>query len=162
MGISQFLFSFKGRIPRSPYWLKWAIPLFVLGILAIILDVSFGTIELDNSEEPGGPFLGLLIILSLYPSIAVTAKRLHDRNRSAWFMLLGFIPLLNIWLMIECAFLEGTKGQNKYGADPLGKIEKESTAYKNIDEEKQIDDQTESVKNETDVATKLRQIKKNV
>ena len=158
MGVSQFLFSFKGRIPRSTYWLKFIIPYLVGCILAIKLDSSVGAIELDGSDPTTGPFFSLFFILSLCPLIAVTVKRLHDRNRSAWFVLLNFIPFLNLWIMVETGFLVGT-GPNKYGADPLDKIENRSTAYEDIDEEKPIDDQTESVNNETDITTKLKQLK---
>ena len=110
MGIIHFLFSFKGRIPLLAYWLKWVIPYFL--VVSILATILYGKKE---------PFLGSFLILSLYPWIAVTVKRFHDRNRSAWFMLIGFIPLLNWWPIVECLFLRGTMGQNKYGADPLTK-----------------------------------------
>ena len=55
----------------------------------------------------------------LYPWIAVGIKRCHDRNRTGWFLLIGLIPLVSIWLVVELGFLRGTVGQNRFGPDPL-------------------------------------------
>jgi uncharacterized membrane protein YhaH (DUF805 family) len=66
-----------------------------------------------------GLFTGVFCLVILYPTLAVIARRCHDRNRSGWFQLLGLIPLVNIWVMIELGCLKGTSGDNKYGPDPL-------------------------------------------
>ncbi|TGR16409.1 DUF805 domain-containing protein, partial [Mesorhizobium sp. M8A.F.Ca.ET.197.01.1.1] len=48
------------------------------------------------------------------------AKRWHDRNKSGWWTLIGLIPIIGgIWLLIELGILEGTRGANQYGPDPL-------------------------------------------
>ena len=87
-----------------------------LYILAIVMDVVAGTYD----EATGfGPISGILAIIAIYPSIAVSVKRCHDRDRSGWFLLLGLIPLVNIWVLVELGFLKGTTGENKYGSDPL-------------------------------------------
>ena len=47
-------------------------------------------------------------------------KRLHDRGRSAWWLIVLLIPVLGpLWLAIELALRRGTPGENQYGADPL-------------------------------------------
>jgi hypothetical protein len=51
--------------------------------------------------------------------LALQTKRWHDRGASGWWNLLSFVPILSIWAFIECGFLRGTKGNNRYGQDPL-------------------------------------------
>jgi uncharacterized membrane protein YhaH (DUF805 family) len=47
-------------------------------------------------------------------------KRLHDRGKSAWWLLLLALPLLGpMWLLVELLFLPGTPGENRFGGDPL-------------------------------------------
>lgn len=66
-----------------------------------------------------GPLTSLVILAAIVPSIAVGVRRLHDQDKSGWFMLLGLIPLVGIVLLVFFC-LEGTKGPNQYGPDPLG------------------------------------------
>ena len=116
MTITQFLFSIKGRIPRSALWLKFYIPYILIEIFMIGLDVATGQF---NQETGVGLFSTIFVLIGIYPSIAVAVKRLHDRNRIGWFLLLGIIPIVNIWVVIELWLLKGTTGDNDYGADPL-------------------------------------------
>ncbi|HEX3883485.1 MAG TPA: DUF805 domain-containing protein [Stellaceae bacterium] len=110
--LSQFLLSAKGRISRSQFWLRWALPYIVATVvLEILLFMLF---------DPWVAMILLYVYLlaMLWPSIAVSIKRVHDRGRSGWFILLMVVPFLNIWVMIEMLFLPGTSGNNGYGADP--------------------------------------------
>jgi len=111
--IAEFLFSANGRVSRSQFWLKWALPYIVVTIvlyliLSAILDPAVVAIV-----------FGIYLLAALWPSIAIYIKRAHDRGRSGWFVLLVIVPILNIWLMIELWFLPGTSGANPYGNDPL-------------------------------------------
>jgi uncharacterized membrane protein YhaH (DUF805 family) len=57
----------------------------------------------------------------LYPSLAVAAKRFHDRDKSGWWVLIIFIPIVGIiWYIVELGCLPGTPGPNRFGSDPLG------------------------------------------
>jgi uncharacterized membrane protein YhaH (DUF805 family) len=108
-------FSFEGRIGRQAYWLR-ALLLWGVNIVAAVL---FAT----ASEAGAGTIPMLLVgaaayIAAFYGSLATTVKRLHDRGRSGWFMLIAFIPLVGIWLVIEVGFLSGQPHPNEYG-DPL-------------------------------------------
>jgi uncharacterized membrane protein YhaH (DUF805 family) len=106
-GIGYLFFSSRGRINRKPYWL-WNIPLIALSVLFELAARS------SHSEA------WYLLDLALVPaSLMLGIKRAHDRNRSGWFLLLSFIPLLNLWPGIELGFMRGTVGTNDYGADPL-------------------------------------------
>jgi len=87
-----------------------------LYIIALLLDSAVGAYD----ETVGmGVASGLFALLALYPSIAVSVKRCHDRNRSGWFLLIGLIPLVNLWVLVELGFLRGTPGENRFGSDPL-------------------------------------------
>jgi hypothetical protein len=56
--------------------------------------------------------------IALYMWLAVNVKRCHDRGHSGWFVLLGLIPLVNIWYVVEVCFLPGQRGANRFGPDP--------------------------------------------
>ena len=111
----QILFSFEGRIPRRQYWAVFGIQMgvglafvFIAGLIAAAMNAP-------------GMAIALLVpyyIASLWVGLAVGVKRCHDRGRSGWFMLLGLVPIANIWLIIEILCLRGTEGPNQYGGDP--------------------------------------------
>ena len=98
--IFNIYFRFSGRIPRATYWLA-SIPFIPLGIVAEIFD--------DRSWS-------ILFWLALiWPAIAVSTKRWHDRDKSGWWNLINFVPLVGTtWSLIECGFLPGTDGQNRF------------------------------------------------
>jgi uncharacterized membrane protein YhaH (DUF805 family) len=103
--VVNWLFSFKGRIHRSGYWFCHLI-LFPFFIVAGILHDSI--------------WMYIISVPLLWPWLALYSKRLHDRNKSAWWNLLGLIPVVgSLWLFVECGFLRGTVGRNKYGDDPI-------------------------------------------
>lgn len=53
-------------------------------------------------------------------ALAVGVKRWHDRNKSAWWILIALIPYIGgIWILIECGCLRGTLGPNRFGGDPI-------------------------------------------
>jgi len=113
MTVGEALFSFKGRMSRSDYWLKGFLPLLPLSILNNVL--LYGV----NTEESRAIAM-ILGIIGLWPSMALAIKRLHDRNRSGWFLLIFLIPFVGpIWFLIEIWFLRGTIGSNRFGEDPV-------------------------------------------
>jgi uncharacterized membrane protein YhaH (DUF805 family) len=70
-----------------------------------------------------GPIYGLYALAVLIPGLAVAVRRLHDVNKSGWFLLVALIPLVGaIWLLILLV-TEGTKGANNYGEDPKSNVE---------------------------------------
>ncbi len=115
MTYSQLLFSFEGRIPRSTYWLKFNVPYLVIYLVCMLLDAVLGTYQKTQVFV----IASIFALAAIYPSIAVSVKRFHDRGRSGWFLLVMLIPLVNIWPLIELWFLKGTTGSNQYGPDPL-------------------------------------------
>ncbi len=113
---SQLYFSFDGRITRSTYWLKFILPGTLISLLLAFVDISTSNF---NYSIGLGTYSGLFAIVQLIPSWAMGTKRCHDRNRSWWFLLVGMIPLVNFWPIVELGFLRGTVGDNSYGSDPL-------------------------------------------
>jgi uncharacterized membrane protein YhaH (DUF805 family) len=109
-GFSNYV-NFAGRAIRSEYW-YWVLFVFVASIVARIIDAAIG-INLFN------PIFGLAVLL---PSIAVGVRRLHDIDRSGWWLLLDFIPLIGWIILIVWFCSRGTPGANRFGPDPLGAI----------------------------------------
>ena len=119
MDWKYLLTSFEGRINRAKFWA--AIGVFiVIGIIGLILDSILGTrITLASGGQIG--IIGIIISLaSIYFAFAVYAKRWHDRDKSGWWSLIGLVPIIGgIWMLVELGILEGTRGANQYGPDPL-------------------------------------------
>ena len=109
---SDILFSFEGRINRAKYW-GYTLLLTAGMIVVAFIGLSFaGEIGLWSSY-------GLALLFVVWPALAISIKRCHDRNRSGWFVLVSLIPIVSIWYLIEVGFLRGTDGPNDYGEDPL-------------------------------------------
>jgi uncharacterized membrane protein YhaH (DUF805 family) len=79
-------FSANGRISRKTYWLNWLLPVIGLQIVAAVLDVLFSPVD-PSSGERIGIFGALLALILFWPSIAMTAKRLHDRGMTGWWQI---------------------------------------------------------------------------
>jgi len=124
--MQSLLFSFQGRINRAKFWLvhvvMWVIVLVVFGaILGSAAVSSDPQAALQSVGAVGGLILFVVYVLALWIGLAIAAKRWHDRNKSAWWILIIFVPVVGgLWYLIECGFLRGTTGPNKFGPDPLG------------------------------------------
>ena len=167
MGILHLFFGFSGRINRGKYWLTlviwlliWivAIVVFALGGLAIF-DRNLNDGSLPSPEDLDAFWrmvrdygaLSLIILVLLIASwvsaVAIGVKRLHDRDRSGWWIVLFYFGpavlqavqnsaesatlvsillglgafAVSIWALVELGFLRGTRGPNRFGADPLAR-----------------------------------------
>ena len=114
--------DFSGRSRRKEYWMFF---LFVMIVYAVILIAGGG---FGSLEEPGALFSGLtgilfllFVLVSFIPSIAVQVRRLHDQNRTGWWILIGFVPLVGGLILLVFMLLDGTPGENDYGPDPKGR-----------------------------------------
>lgn len=115
--------DFQGRSQRKEFWmftLFVALVVFGLQILAGIFAAGSMSVDPNTGAVVGGAGLGLIgIVLLLFylaiivPSIAVAVRRMHDQDKSGWFIL---IPIYN--LILYCT--PGTSGPNRFGPDPLG------------------------------------------
>jgi uncharacterized membrane protein YhaH (DUF805 family) len=106
-GFSNYV-GFSGRAIRSEYW-YWVL-FTVIGMIATsIIDIVVGV----SVTEP------LFSLATILPSLAVGVRRLHDLDRSGWWVLLVFIPLIGAIVLIVWYCSRGTPGTNSFGADPL-------------------------------------------
>jgi uncharacterized membrane protein YhaH (DUF805 family) len=67
-------------------------------------------------------------LIIAWPIIAISMKRLHDRDEAGWWLLIAFIPILGVWNLIECGFLPGTRGRNRFGPAPKENTEPQHAA----------------------------------
>lgn len=127
MTLRSMFFSFRGRVRRRDYWLGMlAVALLVAGIpgtLALILQKPLTEGGGDTGAGWASMF-GILTawaaagLIALWPQAALAVKRAHDRGRGGVFILLLLVPVLNLWPLIELAFLDGTPGDNAFGPSP--------------------------------------------
>lgn len=117
--LGEFLFSIRGRISRSQLWLKWILPVTIVYIVLSLI-ARIGAASDSTAIAVIASLLTVIFALfTIWPGIATNVKRAHDRDRSGWFILLLFVPILNIWPIIELLFLRGTIGSNRFGPDPV-------------------------------------------
>jgi uncharacterized membrane protein YhaH (DUF805 family) len=140
MPLSQLLFSFQGRLNRKPYWLTILATVVIIILLIVFALMMFG----EHDFWAGGLLLVLLVILYIpliWISLAIGAKRLHDRDKSAWWLLLFYLVpsvlstagnhagdigiilqlvsfAITVWAFVELGCLRGTVGPNRFGPDP--------------------------------------------
>ena len=108
--------DFSGRAPRAEYW--WFYLLFLITmIIAIILDSLLGT-RLEGGLP--GWITAIVDLAFLLPMLAASVRRLHDTNKSAWWLLIIVIPLIGgIWMLVLMA-TRGDSGPNRFGPNPYG------------------------------------------
>ena len=136
MTFTQIMLSFQGRLRRRDLWLYW-IGLIVADATLFVLFERL--VDVDLTEQRSW----LVPLLLTWPTYALLAKRMHDRNRSAWWALLLLVPdllgsldaiiglpleismpvkivggLVAIWFFIDFGCLEGTPGDNRFGPSP--------------------------------------------
>ena len=134
-GIKEILFSFEGRVPRRVIWavsFGMVGVVFMVIVLSTVLVIGLGLLLAILAGEGEPPawigfalitiqliILGGTYIVMLWVSLAVQIKRWHDLDKSGWWMLIGFVPVVGpVWSFIETGCIRGTVGSNEYGPDP--------------------------------------------
>jgi uncharacterized membrane protein YhaH (DUF805 family) len=147
VNLLELLFGFQGRITRLRYWLGYCtwivigvLVYFALKVLIVATDLGAATVMFWG--------MGLLVLVPfIVSSIAINLRRLHDRDKSGWWLLVFYlVPValavfaqaavgsspvssvtkvaeygtlaLQFWMIVELGFLPGTRGGNQYGEDP--------------------------------------------
>ena len=77
-------------------------------------------------------FIGILYIIIIYIIIVTYIKRLHDLDKSGWWILLLFVPFANFYLWIICGFFKWTIWENRFWPDPLGWIKSDTVISKEL------------------------------
>ena len=139
MDLVNLFFSFQGRINRAKYWL---VTLIWLAVWIVVWLAVIAAVFTSGSWGLAG-VIGLLVLIpSIVSGVSVGIRRLHDRDKSGWWLLVFYLApgLLNgighqaglggvifslasfaisIWAFVELGCLRGTEGPNTYGPDPL-------------------------------------------
>ena len=108
--------KFDGRAPRSEYW-WFLVFIFLVDVVAACIDLSASTIY-----EKSGLVSALANLALFLPNLAVCVRRLHDLNKSGWWVLLSFIPIIGPIVLIVWFATRGTVGANSFGEDPLAAV----------------------------------------
>jgi uncharacterized membrane protein YhaH (DUF805 family) len=113
-----FLFSPSGRIGRAKWWLA-QLPIIFIAIIILLLTINLTSgVDVKVSDANLTVVLAavVLAIAVTWMSFCAISKRYHDRNKSAWWYLMQFIPLIGpIWQFVELGFCSGDDGDNDYG-----------------------------------------------
>ena len=116
--------EFSGRSRRREFWL-WALFIFLAGI---VIDALFGRPMVTRIDSfvsystalsgTGGLVHGLFNLANFVPGLAVGTRRLHDIDRSGWWQLLWFVPIIGWFTLLVFYCLDGNSGPNRFGSDP--------------------------------------------
>jgi len=147
-----FFLSLYGRVSRQEFWLGYVGIVVVALILVQVLPYPSGALYFISGDAPRDEagqsasfWFGWPELISLaltWPVIAIYAKRLHDLNLSAWWLLLlpavTFAAGLSVFnrlhvvayclLLLVLGFLPGTNGPNRFGEDPLARPQRAKPA----------------------------------
>jgi uncharacterized membrane protein YhaH (DUF805 family) len=101
--------DFSGRARRSEYWY------FFLFYLLIYIGLAFvGTLF----GKTGAVIPLLFMVAMIIPSLSVGARRLHDIDRSGWWLLISFIPLIGALVLLAFVVQDSQDGENRFGSNP--------------------------------------------
>ena len=101
--------TFGGRAHRTEYWM-FTLMIVIIALVLAMIDGIIGKQILST----------VFSLATLLPSLAVGARRLHDTNRTGWWLLIGIVPLVGVIVLIVFLVQDSQPGSNPYGANPKG------------------------------------------
>jgi uncharacterized membrane protein YhaH (DUF805 family) len=107
---------FSGRARRKEYWYFVLFNIIVAIVLSLI-DLLLGTFSSASNIGLLSGIYGLAVII---PTLAVTVRRLHDIDRTGWWILINLIPLIGTIVLLVFEVTPGMPGSNRFGPDPKG------------------------------------------
>jgi uncharacterized membrane protein YhaH (DUF805 family) len=108
--------TFSGRAIRSEYWF-WVLFTLLGGLATEILDAGIFSSDIPSAS----PLNGVFNLLTFLPSLALSVRRLHDIDRTGWWVLIAF-TVIGIFVLIYWACKKGTPGPNRFGPDPFSTL----------------------------------------
>jgi uncharacterized membrane protein YhaH (DUF805 family) len=109
--------DFSGRARRKEFWVFTLINILVSLVLAIA-DSVIGVKDHDGT----GVLDGIYSICAFIPSLSVNFRRLHDIGRSAWWLLLAFLPIIGWIVLFVFSVMDSQPGPNRYGPNPKFRV----------------------------------------
>ena len=107
---------FDGRAQRAEYWYFFLFSM-IISLVFVAIDIATGSF---NEETGFGLLSGIYTLAVLIPTIAVGVRRLHDTNRTGWWMLLALVPLIGFIVLIVFFVIDSDQSANEYGKNPKG------------------------------------------
>ena len=114
-------FDYSSRSTRAEYWIFSLINfiiIIVLCLLPMIFNTNTSEQDLSIVAQAFLIFFIAYVIAVIFPSISVTVRRLHDIDFSGWWFLIQLIPYLGGCVILVFTLIDGTAGNNRFGADP--------------------------------------------
>lgn len=111
-------FVFQGRSGRTEFWSFTVINLAVLSCLAVADQHSAGA----AGQSAVGMASGLCFLLLSVPQTALMIRRLHDTDRSAWWVLIAALPFIGVFVLLGMAAVESDQTNNRYGPVPGDRV----------------------------------------
>jgi uncharacterized membrane protein YhaH (DUF805 family) len=115
--------KFDGRSSRAAYW-WWALFTIIVSVITGIIDRAIGSTLVTTPEAAGmtagtvGIVTSIASLILFLPSLAVLVRRLHDTDRSGWWVLINVIPIIGWLVMLFFLLQPGSLGLNRYGPPP--------------------------------------------
>ena len=106
---------FNGRARRKEYWFFALFNALIFFVLGIVDGLTGGNPDADSGIAVLG---GIFILAGVIPGISVTVRRLHDTDRTGWWCLIAFIPIVGHLVLFVFTLQDSTPGSNRFGASP--------------------------------------------
>ncbi len=121
--------DFSGRAPRAEFWY---FQLFILVVEAVLIALSAASS--DREVSPISMVVGILLTLFglgiFLPALAVQVRRLHDIDKSGWWMFIQLVPLVGGIILLVFLCRKSTDGANRFGPNPYGHDQRVVEAFR--------------------------------
>lgn len=107
---------FEGRTARKPFWM-FALWNF---IVEVVLFIVFAAIMASTKSHAAIVIFWVYGLAVLLPGLGLSVRRLHDTNRTGWWLLIDVVPLVGPIVLLVFFVMDSTPGDNKYGPNPKG------------------------------------------
>lgn len=105
---------FSGRARRAEYW-NFVLFNFIFTIALAFIDINIGTYGVAAGVGLLGGIYALAVLL---PGIAVSVRRLHDTDRSGWWLLISLVPVIGLIVLLVFMLQDSNQSETRYGASP--------------------------------------------
>lgn len=119
MELINEIYTTDGRLNRLRYFKYYIILVIVSTVIAFVVGFIGGLVTGNADSILVTVPTGLVSLVTAVGGFMLGIRRLHDLNKSGWFMLLMLVPVVNLAFLLYLWFMPGTVGYNRFGADPL-------------------------------------------